>query len=256
MKTKEFYKILEEICPKELAEEWDNSGPQISFDDDEIKNVLVALEVTYDVIKEAINRDVNLILTHHPVYFDGNSWITPLYTPGAYALELVKHRISVYSTHTNFDNLVGGNNDYFAKILGFDKISCPSGEGIYRLADIKPTTINDLIDDLCKAFGVKHSFVHLVGNPNQNVSRIGWCTGAGFDFIYDAYKEGAECYITGDVKYHDARDAHERGMNVIDIGHFGSEKIFAENMISLLEKNNCEVNIIKSESDIDPFYEF
>ena len=254
MKTKELWNLIEEICPLTLAEEWDNSGPQISFDNQDVSKVLVALEITYAVIEEAVRIGADCIVTHHPLYFDGNAYITPEFTIGAYTLELVKHKISVYSAHTNFDNLVGGNNDYFAQVLGIKEVTIPDVQGsIYRTGTVDSRTVGELIDDICNALSIDKSFVHLVGNKDVVVSRVGWCTGAGFDFIYDAYNEGIECYITGDVKYHDARDAAERGMNVIDIGHFGSEKIFAHNMAEKL-MTLSGIEIIESEMDIDPFF--
>ncbi|MBO4235761.1 MAG: Nif3-like dinuclear metal center hexameric protein [Firmicutes bacterium] len=253
MKTTEIWNLIGNICPSELAEEWDNSGPQISFDDDEITKVLVALEVTFDVVKEAIKLGANLIVTHHPLYFGGNAYITPEYTIGKYTLELVKNRISVFSAHTSFDNLVGGNNDSFGELIGADDITVSdSEEGIFRLGNVKPIKVSGLIDDVCKRLSISKHFVHLIGDPDATVSKIAWCTGAGFGFVYPAYKCGAECFITGDVKYHDARDASERGMNVIDIGHFGSEKIFTHNMAEKLRKV-LDVTVFESNMDVDPF---
>lgn len=253
MKTKELWNLIENVCPSELAEEWDNSGPQISFDDDEVAKVLVALEVTYDVIKEAISLGANCIVTHHPQFFDGNAWINPEYTVGAYTLELVKNRISVFSAHTSFDNMLGGNNDFFGELIGAKNVVVPSvEEGIFRIGDIPETKVSELISYVCERLSIDKGFVHLIGDRDALVSKIGWCTGAGFDFAYQAYREGAECFITGDVKYHDARDAHERGMNIIDIGHFGSEKIFAQNMAKKL-RIATDIDIIESSMDVDPF---
>ena len=253
MKIKDYWNLIEGICSSELAEDWDNSGPQISFDDDEVKRVLVALEVTYDVIKEAIDLGANCIVTHHPQFFDGYGWITPEYTIGAYTLELVKNRISVFSAHTSFDNLIGGNNDCFGDIIGAENIIVPPIEsGIYRLGNIPRMTISDLINHLCNKLIIDKNYIHLIGDPNKVVSKIAWCTGAGFDFSYEAFKDGAECFITGDVKYHDARDAAERGMNVIDVGHFGSEKIFSHNMAEKL-RGLSGLEVIESSFDIDPF---
>ena len=254
MKTVELWSLIEKICPGELAEEWDNSGPQISFDEQEVSKVLVALEITYDVIKEAIAAGANVILTHHPQFFTKNAWITPEYTIGTYTLELVKNKISVFSAHTSFDNLKGGNNDCLGEILGIKDIAMPTEEGlIYRTGRVEPVKIKDFITHICNALDIDKNFVHLVGDPEKMVTNVAWCTGAGFEFIYDAYKHGAECYITGDVKYHDARDASERCMNVIDIGHFGSEKIFSHNMAEKL-KAASGLDILESHMDSDPFY--
>ena len=253
MKINEFWNLIEEICPSSLAEEWDNSGPQISFDEDEVTKALVALEITFDVIKEAAELNANCIITHHPQFFGGNAWITPDYTIGKYTLELVKNRISVYSAHTSFDTLNGGNNDCFGKIIGAKNISMPNSDEMYRIGEIDKMTVSELINYLSDKLSIDKSFVHLVGNPSQMVSKIAWCTGSGFDMSYQAYKDGAECFITGDLKYHDARDAKERGMNIIDVGHFGSEKIFTHNMAKKL-RAATDLEIVESSNDVDPFY--
>lgn len=255
MKIYELWDKIEKFCPSTLAEEWDNSGYQISYDENDVTSVLVALEITFDVIAEAKTVGANVIVTHHPLYFGGTAYITPEYTIGKYTGELTSSGISVFSAHTSFDKLTGGNNDYFGELLGAKDIALPHAEeDIYRLGTVPETTVGDFIDKLVSVFDLNPAFIHLVGEKNKKVSRIGWCTGAGFEFVYPAVENGAELFITGDLKYHDARDASERGIPVIDIGHFGSEKIFTENMYNMLVKSlKGEINVIKATRDADPF---
>ena len=82
---------------------------------------------------------------------------------------------------------------------------------------------------------------------------VAWCTGAGFDFLMDNRDIGADLYISGDIKYHEAQTASEFGMNVLDVGHFGSEWIFTPNMTALMEEAFPELEIIPSNMDLDPF---
>ena len=94
--------------------------------------------------------------------------------------------------------------------------------------------------------------VSFCGDLYHNAGKIGLCTGAGSEFIHAAKEAGCDLFITGDVKYHTAQTAKEMGLNVLDIGHYGSEKIFTDNMASYL-RNNCDIEIIKSTEDLNPF---
>ncbi|MBQ1216208.1 MAG: Nif3-like dinuclear metal center hexameric protein, partial [Firmicutes bacterium] len=117
MTMKEIEGILNEIAPLELQESWDNSGVQIDVGRPHIQKVLVCLEITREIVAEAIDQDVDLIVTHHPLMFRGVKKIdrsTPL---GEYLLELIFTGISVYSSHTSFDTAMGGNNDDLASRL-------------------------------------------------------------------------------------------------------------------------------------------
>ena len=114
MKTKDFINKMDKICPTELAEEWDNCGIQIEAGES-VSKVLVALEVTNKVLDEAKELGVDMIVTHHPLFFGSFNTITGEILPGRYAIDLIKNGISVYSAHTNFDIMNGGNNDFIAK---------------------------------------------------------------------------------------------------------------------------------------------
>ena len=118
MEKELFLNVLNDIAPLSLQEEWDNSGVQIAFGDREISRVLVALEVTKDVIREAKREHCDFILCHHPLLFLPVKCIEPEFTVGAYIQELIRAEIGVYAAHTCFDKAPGGNNDYLMKALG------------------------------------------------------------------------------------------------------------------------------------------
>jgi len=90
------------------------------------------------------------------------------------------------------------------------------------------------------------------GYLDSQVKKVGLCSGAGADFIEQAKSAGCDLFITGDLKYHQAQKAKELGINVLDIGHYGSENIFTENMAAYL-RNNTDLEIIESKSDLNPF---
>ena len=123
MRIDDFTGMLENIAPLETQEEWDNSGWQIKLTDGEISKVMVALEINRQVIFDAVLNNIDLIITHHPLIFGGINNVDHNNNTGNYIVELIKHGISVYSTHTPFDKCHGGNNDYLGMILGLENVS-------------------------------------------------------------------------------------------------------------------------------------
>ena len=262
MRKEELIKTIEDFAPLTLAEEWDNSGIQIDMGYPEVKNVLTALEITDDVIDEAMNHEANWIVTHHPLIFTSTSSIDYKDNSGRYIERLIRAGISVYSSHTPFDKADGGNNDYLGKVLGFDEIKkFDNDNGYLRKTELEEEIyFGDFIKAASEKLGLNVRLFRAVGNPETKVKTIGWCTGSGAEFIQDAFDEGCDLYITGDVKYHDAQLAKGLGMCVLDAGHYGTEKWFAENMASVLRKaaddaenDKPSTYIIESEIDINPF---
>ena len=117
MRAEKLADVIEAVSPLELQEPWDNSGYQIKISGNNITKVLVAMEITDKVIEEAEENCVEAIVTHHPLIFGTLKCIDDKDITGNYIAELLKRRISVYSSHTPFDKCRGGNNDYLAGLL-------------------------------------------------------------------------------------------------------------------------------------------
>ena len=161
----------------------------------------------------------------------------------------------MYSSHTPFDKTPGGNNDYLAKLLQLCDIETMASDasGFCRVGTVDgECTIGEYIDQISKWLKIDKSFMSFSGNLETDVIKVGLCTGAGADFIEMAAKEGCQLFITGDVKYHTAQTAKELGLNLLDIGHYGSEKIFVENMANYL-RSNTNLEIVESTENLNPF---
>ncbi len=252
-------KAMRQIAPPHLAEEWDNCGFQIRCDSDQnIEKILVCLEISDDIITEAIQKSADLIVTHHPLIFGGIRSVDMDDMTGRYVLRLIRAGISVYSAHTSFDSAKDGTNQYLAECLGLEEISplvpAEDGEsgmgraGVYR----RPLPFSEFalrLKDACDG-----SIFRISGTIPEFVSKVSLCTGAGSEFIGEAEENASDVYITGDVKYHDARTACEKKFCIIDAGHFGTENIFTPNFAGQLRKL-CpqDVEIMEAESDLDPF---
>lgn len=255
MKIKQIQHIIEQKSPLELQESWDNSGFQIRFGHSDIETILVAVEVTASVIREAQRSGAGLIVTHHPMFFNPIKKIDDNDVTGNYAAELIKSGISVYATHTPFDRCEGGNNDYLAELLKLNDIQpMDTDESGYCRIGNAPSVMSaaEYISELCEALDIDKSHVSFAGNLQHRVIKVGLCTGSGTDFLEAAAEAGCDLFVTGDVRYHAAQQARELGLNLLDIGHYGSEKIFVPNMTGYL-RENTDVKVIASKEDLNPF---
>lgn len=255
MNSKEFYKLIGDIIPDELAEDWDNCGIQIDSSNPHIEKVLITLEINQDIVDEALEKNVDVIITHHPLIFNPLSRITKEDPEGSYIFQLIKNNISVFSYHTNFDKLQGGNNDYLGNLLDIREIkSLPGSQNLGRMG-ITPfdTTVGEFILMASDVLEIDLKYMSLVGNKGDYVDKIGWCVGSGADFLKLGKEAGCQLFITGDVKYHQGQFAKALGIAVLDLGHYGTEKFFAENLAGMLRKFFKDIIFYESNIDINPF---
>lgn len=259
MKLEELTAVIEEIAPVSQQEPWDNSGIQIAAGPVEIRRVLTSLEITDAVIEEADNQDVDLIITHHPLIFGGINRVDYREMTGSYLVKLLNLGISVYSCHTPFDKLQGGNNDFLAAQMGLSDVACfhrgSEMEWIGRTGYLPESMrLVSVLDFLTECLEMDPQQIRAVGRPDMVIDKIGICTGAGADLMDLAVENGCQLFITGDLKYHDAQKAKAMGLAVIDAGHYGTEKSFSQNFASKLSaKTENRIEIFQSKVDIDPF---
>lgn len=254
----ELIETMEQIAPTRLAEPWDNCGMQINLECGEIRKILVTLEITKEIVTEARSLSVDLIVTHHPLYFSSFKSINSNDIIGNYTIDLIQQGISVYSAHTNFDRAAHGNNFYLADLLSLKNIKNFEvfGENYIGLFGKLPQEVmlKDIISNLKNILNLQANELKAIGNLETMISKIGLCTGAGIDMIEIAAVNNCQLFITGDVRYHDAIKAREMGMNVIDAGHYGTEKIFIPNMAKQLKDAlGSKVEIFQSQVNINPF---
>ena len=259
MKISRLAPILDKIAPVQMQEEWDNSGFQIIFNDVDVLKILVALEIGEKVIDEAISKDVQLIITHHPLFFHGIKSVDDNVNTGNQIIRLINNKISVYSSHTPFDKVSGGNNDFFGKLLSIEKPMILPGDstGICRLGQLNKTmNVLEFADLVSKKLNIDKKYFSYCGPKELSVKTVAWCTGSGSDFISLAMDSGCDLFVTGDLKYHTARNARECGFAVMDCGHYATEKIFSENyagiLSDLLDKDSI-VDIISSCINLNPY---
>lgn len=253
MKVFELEKILDNKLKKDLAETWDNVGLLVGKPFEEVSSIYLTLELTKESLKEAIDCGANFIITHHPLIFSGLKKI--IEGENDIVMKLIENKISLYSAHTNFDKIKFGLNDYFVSLLSDKVIYYPEDEAEYiRIFEVKKQSIKDFIKTLKSKFDTDN--IRFIGDLDLEISKVGIVTGAGSEFVEEANKKGAEVFITGDIKYHEAMGFLEKNINVIDLGHFDSEKIFARAMKNFIDKNIKELldlKIFVSNYEKNPF---
>ncbi len=255
MRLEALVEKIEKRSPLSLQEDWDNSGFQIKTGNPEIYRVLIALEISDAVIREAVDRKAEVIVTHHPMYFHPCKRITAEDITGRWTMKLIQKSISVYSIHTPFDKCDGGNNDYLGRVLHLHQLDRMEEDvsGFCRCGYVDgDCSIAEYIQQIEDWLKMDVSYFRFVGDPALKVEKVGLCTGAGAEFIPSAKAAGCDLFVTGDVKYHDARLARDLDLNVLDLGHFGSEKIFVNNMSAYL-REHTSLDIFESAVNLNPF---
>ena len=259
MKLKQIMQMLEELCPASFAMSWDNVGLLVGRSDKEVHTIALALDATSEVIAQAKSYGADLLLTHHPLLFSGIKKITDSDYLGKRILDLIGSDLCCYAMHTNFDVL--GMADAAADMLHLsdrevleityeDDISV---EGIGRVgALLEPVKLSELAGKVAEVFEIEH--VRYYGDPDQLMVTCAILPGSGKSEIDLAVKAGADVYITGDISHHDGIDAVEKGIAVIDAGHYGIEKIFIPYMKEYLEREVPEIRIVSCDAGA-PFME-
>lgn len=222
MTVKEIY---ENIClriPEELREEWDNDGIMCCADDfTEINRVLVALDVTEEVVDYAIDNGFELIVSHHPLIFRPISSITPDNHISRKLVKLISAGVSVISLHTRADKVKGGVNDCLARLLGLTDVEPFGDDCLGRIGHLESeTSIEEFATRVKSALGIERLVVSDAYNPIYTVAVVG---GDGKDYVNDAIEMGADTYLSGRIGYNVMEEAAEMGINLIEAGHYATE---------------------------------
>lgn len=227
MILKDIIDIIESVASLSYQEQWDNSGVQVGNADADIRAVLLTTDITEAVVAEAIEKQCNLIISHHPLLFHGLKHICGLTPQERCAEQAIRHGIALYSSHTAMDCFLHGVSGRMADVLGVEnyRILVPAHAGAdYGLGVIgmlpEPMQYVDFLRLVRERFGAQ--YVRYTRPKHDEVQRIAMCGGAGAEFIGEAMRQGADVYLTADCKYHEMQAA-DRQIGVVDIDHWVSE---------------------------------
>jgi len=246
MKLKDFLNQMEQIAPADLAWEGDNIGLLVGTDRTEIRKVLVALDCTVDVAREAIAKDADLVLCHHPLFYFPVQRFTPDGVDTAAAYLLVRHGIAMFAAHTNLDAAPGGVNDCLAQLLGLMNVAPLPPDDLGRVGLLQePTALRDFVSTCGQVFDVAPRYC---GRPDTLISRVALVGGSGGSEVEKAVAAGADALVTGELKYAQAINAQTLGLAVVALGHYETESVVLEPLIAHLQKAGDGVQYILAES--------
>ena len=241
----DIYNKIDKIAPFSTAADFDNVGLLIGSFDTEVKKAILALDVTSEVINEAISKGANLIITHHPVIFNPIKRIRE----DDLVYKLIKNDIAVISAHTNLDiaNILGVNFT-LANKLGVKNL-VNKGEFLFE-GEVEPTTLLQFAEKIKEVTGCDFLEAVLPENVDSYIiESVGMCSGSGGEFIFETK---ADAFITGEMKHHERLFAKEMGIPAFIMGHYESEVVFKESLRNYLSLEFSGVEFINSQSEKSP----
>lgn len=243
----DYYKVFDELYPQELSCDWDNDGIMCCCNlNNEVSKVLVSLDATRRAVDFAIDHGFDTLLTHHPMIFHSMDSVVNGSLTGSRVVDAIKGNLNVVSLHTRLDAGKNGVNDMLVEKLGF--VSAGSfgdcnAPALGRYFDLDKSVDSKQLVWLCKE-RLGCETVKMTGN--NTVHRVSVVGGSGSDLIDSALSIGSDLLITGECSYNAAQDAAERGLCIIEAGHFETEFPVCERLREITESLNIVCQVFNS----------
>ena len=188
----------------------------------DVSSVLLTTDITEDVVHEAVALGSQLIISHHPLLFHGLKQVCGQSAQARVVELAIKQDIAIYSAHTNLDSVVGGINTRLAEKLGLTGVSGLVVSGLGAIGKLPQLMLYaDFIGHICEVLDC--TYIRYTRPAKETIQTVALCGGSGAEFIEEAIAQGADVYLTADVKYHEFQDADGR-IGLIDIDHWISER--------------------------------
>ena len=238
MKVGDVTAALEVFAPLRIQESWDNSGLIIGSPEDEVHGVMVGFDCTPELVKEAVEKGCDMVVTHHPLIFKGIRRIDSKDPVGAAIMQAVRSGVAVYAAHTTADKVIAGVSGAMARRLSLKNVGImvPEEDGTVGLGCIgefeKPMTGKEALVFVKERFNLG---VIRCSKPLETpITKVALLGGSGGSEIQLAMAKGAQLYITADISYHNFFTPE--GFMVMDIGHFESEVEIVDIFLAELRK--------------------
>ncbi len=232
MKVKEIFNFIDSVAPFKNSLSFDNTGLLVGNMDDDVKKVLLSLDITNEVIQEAMRINANVIISHHPVIFRSIKSIN-FNSPISY---LCKNKINAICAHTNLDVAAEGVNFHLSKKLQLSNLTPLTYEENLPIGLIG--TLNEQMTDKEFANHVKKSLECeslRYTNCNKKIKKVAVCSGTGGEFFEKAFLGGADALVTGEIKHSQIISANSLGIMIVDAGHFKTENVIIDPLKSMLQ---------------------
>ena len=260
MKIRQVVEALERFAPLPLQESWDNSGLQIGLTEADVSGVLLCLDVTEQIIDEAVRRGCNMVVSHHPLLFRGLKQVSDLTDVQRTVRSAIRHDVCVVSMHTCLDNAHGGVNTRIA-----ERLAMPLKEGEQpQIAEMggdtkpgqwvmltlrQPMAARNFVLHVKRQLEAESAMCNeLLRRP---VTRVAICGGAG-DFLLDeAVAHGADAFVTGEMHYHQYF-GYEQKLQICVVGHYESEHFTTTLLQDIISRECPEVTTCIAEANTNP----
>ena len=250
MRVKEITDLIESFAPLAWQEHYDNAGLIVGRYDDEVNRILLAVDVTEEVLDEAEREGCDMIISHHPIIFHPLKRLNSATYVERCVERAIRRGIALYACHTNLDSAPDGMSWRLAQILGLERCelleNSVKGEGVgFGVVGELPEGVEPIawlrqVKERLSLGVIRHS------EPVTNVvRRVALCTGAGASLIGEARRAGADLYLTADLKYNDFMTP-DKALMVADIGHFESEYCAIDILFDILSKKISTFALLKS----------
>jgi dinuclear metal center YbgI/SA1388 family protein len=254
--------VIEKLAPLGLASSWDNAGLQVGALIWPVETVWVALDPLPDVVSDACEANVDMLVTHHPLIFKPLNAVDVATQEGAIIQSAIHHSLAIYAAHTNLDTAEDGVNDTLALTIGLKDIApfAASLEGdmqdFLRVGFLsEETTLKDFARRIKENLAADS--VRIAGNANLKVNKVAICSGSGSSLLSAFFVSESDVFVSGDLKYHDARTVEGAGKGLVDIGHFASEhvmvEVFSKRLGQRLKDEGKNVRVEPYRFEKDPF---
>jgi dinuclear metal center YbgI/SA1388 family protein len=250
---------FDSLWPPTDKQEWDKPGLMLgSFQQDVIK-VLLTVDVTSEVIEEAIATDCQLVLSHHPMFMRGVYELPETSLKGNLTALAIRSNISVFSAHTNADFQTGGVTASLASQLGLRNLKGLESTGSHvHVGGIDPISLVEFARHVAKRLPAVAQGVKVSGNPDRVISKVALLAGSGDSYLSEVLGSDVDLYITSDLRHHPAQDFSEQaklasGPALMDIAHWTAEWVWLDNAKSQLESLLPQVEFVVSEINTDPW---
>lgn len=239
MKVREIKDYLNGLYPFENKCEWDNCGLLVGDEESEVTKIGFTLDLTPQSLCDAIEKGVNLVVTHHPVIFRAQK----NFLSGNLPYEAAIHGISVISCHTCYDSAKGGVSEILAEAIGLhdiEEVETQEKPLCVRAGKTERISPIDFAKKVSKALDTTVRFAQ----GNKDIECVAVCGGAGGDFIEEVVSFGAQAYVTGDIDHHEFLLANELGLTLVAAGHFETEVISMKPMMEKVRAQFPETGCI------------
>lgn len=246
--VREFYEFLDSLAPFASAEDYDNVGMLVGSFDAPVHTCAVTLDITEDTVYYAQERQANLLISHHPVIFHPIKNVCE----GSVVYRLARSGMNAICAHTNLDLAWGGTNDVLCTMLdlsGTDTLTPEQSEKFCgRIGTLPyPMEPEEFAWHVSNKLG---GVIVRYSNGGKPIKTVGVCSGHGASFAWEAFRCGADAFVTSEVKHDEMLDARRLGLTLLDAGHMETEDPVVDTLLACMKHQFPTVEFIRVPQDV------